>query len=423
MTENIFQYIWKFQLYNAQSLATISGESLKIQFAGNWNNDQGPDFKDARIIIDGTLLAGSIELHIKTSDWNKHGHDTDKNYNNVILHVVFVHDDAILQQSLPTLILEDRIPQHLIAKLDGLTQNATSVLCGSQINSLSSLVIQQWLSAVYVERLSQKSTAIEMLLQQYQHDWDRVSWILLARSFGGPVNADAFQQMASQIPLELLSRHRHQIHQLEALLMGQAGLLQKTFLEHYPKMLQREYEYLKMKYGLPETMIPAVFLRMRPENFPTVRLAQLANLLQRQDRYFSKIKSAINLQELQELFEAVANDYWNDHFNFDHPTGFKIKKLGNSMMHHLIINLVGPLLFAYGLWSRDRSYCQKAMELMESVPAESNKYTRNFKRFGLEPNNALESQAMKTLHLNYCEQHKCLECAIGHAILKKDSLG
>jgi hypothetical protein len=418
MTEKLLQYIWQFQYFNRTSLETSTAETLQIIHPGQANTNQGPDFLNARIRIGDTFLAGSIELHIKTSDWDKHRHQFDKNYSNVILHVVYQHD--INSSGLPVLELAPRVSNILLGRYERLMHGSDLIPCGKGISQVKEITLAAWKERLLAERLTRKAAAIVDLLHHSNHHWEEVCWWLIARHFGSQVNQDAFESIARSIPLSLLAKHKHQIHQLEALLFGQAGLLDQDFTEAYPKLLQREYQFLQHKYQLQKAVIPVQFLRMRPGNFPTIRLAQLAMLIHTISHLFSKILEATSLDELKALFKLCANDYWHYHYRFDEPSEYKIKNLGTDMIDHIIINAVCPLLFAYGLFHSQESFKIKSLSWLEETLAESNRITKKFKQLSLEISSAFDSQAFIELNNSYCTPKRCLQCSIGVSLLKQE---
>src|SRR4030095_2038076 len=308
MTERLLQFIWQFQYFNKGELATLQGESLQIIFPGQYNTNQGPDFLEAKIKIGHTTWAGNIELHFKTSDWEKHNHHRDNNYNNVILHVVWEHD-ALDQNSIPVLELKDRISKIFLERYDGLMKAISFIPCEKSIHLVRDITWYSWKERLLAERLIKKSKMVEEYLQQSNYHWEEVFWWLLARNFGITVNAEAFEEMARSIPLAILAKHKNQIHQLESLLLGQLNLLNQDFGEDYPKMLKKEYEFYKKKYALKPVVSAVFFLRMRPGNFPTIRLAQLAMLIFHSAPLFSKIKGAASAKEIERWFNITANDY------------------------------------------------------------------------------------------------------------------
>ena len=416
MTERLLQFIWQFQYFNKGELKTTSGEDLQIIFPGTYNTNQGPDFNDAKIKIGNTTWAGNIELHLLSSDWNKHKHQLDKNYNNVVLHVVW--EDDFPDYNIPVLNLKTRIAKILLQRYEELMNTKGFIPCEKNISTVKPIVLQSWKERLLAERLTRKSLPVKTFREQNNHHWEETFWWLLARNFGIKINADAFEAMARSIPLNILAKHKNQIHQLEALLMGQANLLNENFSEDYPIMLQREYDFYKKKYKLKEHTYSAFFLRMRPGNFPTIRLAQLSMLIHQSEHLFSKIKETESVKDVKKWLDVTANDYWHYHYRFDEPSSFRKKNLGAAMVDNILINTVCTVLFAYGHFNNEQKYKDKAVQWLEEISAESNSIIKGFQEVGLPNKNAHDSQALIELKNEYCNKRRCLDCAIGNALLK-----
>lgn len=417
MTEHLLQFIWQFQYFDKGALCTKNGETLLLNFQGTYNTNQGPDFLNAKIKIGNTTWAGNIELHIKSSDWKKHKHHKDNNYENVMLHVVW-EDDA-KDNSLPVLELKGRVSKILLHRFEEMMQQATFIPCERLIDTVKSITWTNWKDRLLAERLLRKSKIAIEFAQENNYHWEETFWWLLARNFGLKVNSDVFESMARSVSISILAKHKSQIHQLEALLFGQAGLLDGKFVDDYPILLQKEYLFLKQKYGLQAIHQRLFFLRMRPGNFPTIRLAQLAALIHNASHLFSKIKEAAEVKDVKAMFAIVANDYWNYHYKFDISSKYKIKELGPTMVDNIIINTICPLLFAYGSYHNDERLKNKAMKWLEGCKAESNRITKGFNSLGIKNKTAYDSQALIELKNEYCILKRCLDCAIGNAILKQ----
>lgn len=417
MTERLLQFIWQFQYYNKGELCSSEGEAIQVIFPGQLNSNQGPDFSDAKIKIGKTTWAGTVELHIKTSDWKKHNHQTDKNYNNVILHVVWENDE--LKNTIPVLELKNRVSKILLQRYEDLMNSSSFIPCENSIHTAPDITWKSWKDRLLAERLLRKAAIIETYLHQNNSHWEETFWWLLARNFGIKVNADAFEAVARSLPVNILAKNKNQVQQLEALLLGQAGLLKENFSESYPVLLQKEYSYLKNKYNLKPISAPVFFLRMRPGNFPTIRLAQLAMLIHGSAHLFSRIKEASTIIEVKKWFEVTANDYWHYHYKFDEQTSYREKKLGATMVDNIIINTVIPVLFAYGHYQNEQRYKEKALHWMEKIATEKNNITNGFRHLAVEITNAFDSQGLIELKNEYCNKKRCLECAIGNAILKE----
>ncbi|MBL7724109.1 MAG: DUF2851 family protein [Chitinophagaceae bacterium] len=416
MTERLLQYIWQFQYFNTTELTTTAGELIQIIFPGQYNTNQGPDFADAKICIGKTTWAGTVELHIKTSDWSKHNHQKDKNYNNVILHVVW--EDDRTGNAVPVLELKGRVSKILLQRYEELVNADSFIPCEKSIHSVREIVWKSWKERLLAERLLRKAATVDNYLQQNNYHWEETFWWLLARNFGMKVNAETFEAIARSVPVNILAKHKNQVHQLEALLLGQAGLLEEKFTEEYPLMLQKEYRFLQSKYRLKPVSLPLHFLRMRPGNFPTIRLAQLTMLVHQSVHLFSKVKEVGSVKDTRQWFDVNANDYWHYHYRFDEASAFKKKKLGETMIDNIIINTIAPVLFAYGSYHKEQQYKDKALQLLESTAAEANNITKGFQRIGVDNKNAFDSQALIELKNEYCSKRRCLDCGVGNAILK-----
>lgn len=421
MTEQLLQFIWQFQYFNRHDLSVADGAALQIIHPGKYNTNQGPDFLEATVKIDNTLLAGSIELHINASDWYRHGHDTDSNYRNVVLHVVWQLDAGRQPAAVPVLELQQRVSVLLLRQYDGWMQQAAFVPCAAAVSKVKELVWLSWKERLMTERLQRKSGYVLQVLQQNTFHWEETCWQLLAKNFGGQVNAEAFESIARSLPLAILARHKHQVTVLEALLLGQAGLLEEAFSGDYERLLQREYRFHQHKYKLTRPAVAVHFLRMRPAAFPGIRLAQLAMLVHRSTHLFAAIKEAVSIQQLSLLLNVYANDYWHYHYRLDAPAGYKIKKLGSSMVNNIIINTVTPLLFAYGQYHKEQVLKDKAIQWLTEAAPEKNTVTDGWQQLGVVNKNALHSQALIELKSQYCDMKKCLDCAVGNALLKRNA--
>jgi hypothetical protein len=417
MTEKLLQFIWQFQYFNRTNLQTTDGETTTIIFPGKLNTNQGPDFLDAKIKIGSTLLAGSVELHLKTSDWNRHRHSQDANYNNVILHVVLQHDN-VFQNAMPVLDLGGRIPSLLLDRYTLLMNEAAFIPCATTLAQTRALTWFSWKERLVAERLTRKAKAVFQQLERTGNHWEETFWRLLARNFGIKVNAEAFEELAQTVPINILAKLRSSIHQLEALLLGQANLLNDEPKDEYTALLQREYRFLKTKWALTPIKSPIHFLRMRPGNFPTVRLAQLAMLVHTSSHLFSKVLEEGDLGNVKKGFQVTANDYWHYHYRPGQPSAYKPKNLGSSMADNIIINTLVPTLFAYGLHYSQEPHKEKAIRWLQELAAESNAVTDNFVQLSVSNRSAYDSQALLELKHAYCDERRCLQCAVGNTLLK-----
>lgn len=420
--EQLLHYIWKYRLYRPSGLTTTQGDTLEIIDPGLENTDAGPDFFNAKIRINGTVWAGSVEIHQKASDWLAHGHSTDKAYENVILHVVETDDGTVFRQNgeaIPQLVLP--IPEQVIDNMEWLLTRDSPVACLERLPAIDPVFRLQWMDALLAERLERKTDDILRWLDLYQKDWNEVFYILLCRNFGFGVNSDAFERLARSLPLKCILKQRPSASQVEALFLGQAGLLNDSNgnRHHYYRLLQQEYSFLRKKYGL-EPLEPHIFrnLRLRPDATPHIKLVELAAIWIRHDTLFSSVLSARTPRELKDFFRVPASAFWDTHYNFLRPSPHKKKQLGENALNMLLINTVVPLMFAYGLYHRMDEHKARALRLLASIPPEQNSIISLFSQVGMKPRNAGDTQALIQLKRNYCEQKKCLYCRLGFQLLK-----
>ena len=420
--EDFLHYIWKFRQFKHQQLATTAGDSLKILAVGVHNRNAGPDFENAKIQIGETLWAGSVEIHIRSSDWQKHKHEVDPSYDNVILHVVYHHDQDQYRNDgsvLPVLELRPLIPEGLSERYQELMGNLNWIACQETIGDIDRFHLTSWLSRVLVERLEEKSKGVYQVLEEYKGSWEDSFYLFLARNFGFKVNSQPFEMLARALPLQLLARHKHNPLQVEALIFGQAGFLYDTFTEDYPLQLQREYLFLQKKYQLrPIDRYLWKFLRLRPLNFPTLRLAQFSALIMKSDHLFSRILDASTPAELRAMFtELPVNGYWKQHYRFGVTSNPFSHLMGEESVNNVLINTVALFLFCYGRNMNRSSFVNRAIGLLEWLPAENNQVIERFKAAGVKLAGADCSQALLQLKKSYCEEKRCLECGIGVKIL------
>jgi hypothetical protein len=421
--EDFLHYIWKFRLFNQTELCTISGESIRIIQPGFQNTDAGPDFQEARIVIAETIWAGNVEVHIKSSDWNKHCHDKDEAYNNVILHVVYEHDATVFRQNgsyVPSLALKNRIAPGVLERYEGLQASGLNVIpCAHLIAHTPLVTWKNWLTRVLIQRLEKKSKQVLHVLEANKGNWEETFYQLLAANFGFKTNAFPFELLAKSLPRLILAKHRGNSLQINALIFGQSGFLDEHLQESYPIQLFKEYQYLRRKYNLdPIDKYLWKFLRLRPLNFPTIRLAQFAALISNYNQLFSRILEITDINELKDLFRDIRiPQYWHDHYLFNKAAGPVSKYLGKLSVDNILINTVAVCLFSYGKHQQQEVYIERALALLENIPAESNLIVRNFLEFGVEIENSYDSQAVIELKKAFCDYKKCLNCAVGNNIL------
>ncbi|MEO6760368.1 MAG: DUF2851 family protein [Saprospiraceae bacterium] len=422
MPETFLHFLWRWRRFDAQNLLTTEGQSLEILQPGEHNTHAGPDFFNARLRIGDTLWAGNVEMHLRASEWQAHRHQEDCAYDNVVLHVVLEEDQPVLRRDgsrLPCLELQGRIPPSLLNIYQRLEHERAWIPCQGFFQNTPDIIRLNWLDRVLVERLEEKTAVIAALLSGTENHWEEAFYRLLARNFGLKVNAEPFEALARSLPLSVLARHKNNLLQVEALLFGQAGLLDSPFEDAYPQSLAREYRHLANKYSLsplPESIWK--FLRLRPANFPTVRLAQFAALVHRSAHLFNQVLVTDSLRNLENLFTVQPSDYWLCHFQFDKLSRPRSKTPGRDFVQLLIINTIVPVLFHYGRSSGDADLQNRALRLLEALPAESNAILEGWTGLGMRAGQAYHSQALLHLKTRYCDPKRCLECGIGNYLLK-----
>ncbi|QTE38400.1 DUF2851 family protein [Mucilaginibacter gossypii] len=423
-TEDFLHYIWKFRLFERENLQTVDGEELEIFSAGLHNSDSGPDFHNARIRIGETVWAGNVEVHLSASDWQKHGHTNDGAYDNVILHVVYRNDAQLFLpngRKVPTLELQSRISEALYNKYHKLVfGNQSFIPCENGIATVDGLTMQNWLTRVLVERMEKRSANVVAALALNKGDWEETFYQFLAANFGFKVNALPFELMAKSLPQLILAKNKNSPMQIEALIFGQAGFLEGEFKDDYPLKLQKEYEYLRKKYNLkPIESHLWKFMRLRPQNFPTIRLAQFSALIVQSNHLLSKILEIKEVKALRSLFtEIKVNDYWEDHYRFDVQSKPSSKNMGDGSVDILLLNTMALFLFSYGKQHQQQYYISRSLKLLENLPAEKNNIIADFVNLGVKIETSFESQALLELKNNYCNYKKCLQCGVGNKILK-----
>lgn len=423
LSEELLYYIWRYKYFDLAQLCTVLGEPIQIIDSGTHNTNAGPDFFQAKVKIGPTLWVGNVEIHVKSTDWLSHAHHTDPAYNNVILHVVWEDDGPVYHASgvlLPCLELKNKVDPALIRKYQSLMHNDQWVPCQDALPQVNDIIKESWLQRLMAERLESKTHIISDTLNHMNNDWESICYQKLARALGNQVNSDAMEMLARITPLSILGKHQDQLFQIEALLFGQSGLLDKGYdqVDDYMAALKEEYDFLQVKYQLkPMQYSQWKFLRLRPANFPTIRIAQLARMVYQTNHLFSKFMAAADIKEIIHAVDIKISQYWKDHFTFGVLSTPKDKKLGTQSIYHIIINTVCPLLFAYGLYHDHEEYKEKAIRHLSALPAEKNHITAGWNQVGWQATQALQSQALIQLKNNYCTAKRCLQCSIGHQIL------
>jgi hypothetical protein len=419
MKESILQYIWQYKLFMPAGLHTVDGKAVEVIDAGKYNSDAGPDFFNAKIKIDKTLWAGNVEIHTLASDWLKHSHQNDRSYDSVILHVVKHADveicgndgNKIPQMELP-------VPEKIEKNYEKLLADRRKIACGDKAGSVPHILVQTWKTALLSERMAQKTGQIEDILSKNIQHLEEAFYIILARSFGFGLNSQPFEMLARSLPLNILAKHKNNLLQIEALLFGQAGFLAETARDDYHKSLQNEYLFLQKKYGLkPIQSSLWKMLRLRPVNFPHIRIAQFAALVYCSAKLFSKILEQPEINYIYRLFDIEPSAYWHRHFIFGENSPYSSKRIGKNSINTIIINTVVPFLFACGKDKGEQKLKDKALSLLENLPSEQNVVIKLWQNAGIESQNAFDSQALLHLQKNYCDTRNCIRCRIGHKIL------
>lgn len=424
--EELMQYVWLHRLWTPGDIATHTGIPVSVIDVGQLNRDAGPDFFNAKVRIGAETWCGNIELHVRASDWHRHGHHTDPAYDSVVLHVV-EHDDCPIYTTdgrlIPQVTL--RCARDFAQRYAEFVNNpANTLACASEITSLSPVTVRDWLDSLAFERLYAKVDAINARLQHSTGDWEQAAFITVARALGAGINGDAFERVAASLPLRLLHKHCDSMLALESLIFGQAGLLDASSADaaadDYRARLCREYEFLSLKFGLarPQGVVWRMS-KMRPASFPHRRLATLAHMAYGGFNLMARVASVRSEADARALFDVDLTGYWVNHSNFLASTPLRPKALGRSAQDMLIINLVAPLLIAYGDALGDETAAERAVDILEHLPGEVNRYTADFVRAGVPCPNAFISQAMVQAHSNYCDVRKCLQCRLGHRLLAR----
>jgi len=429
MQESFISYLWQFQYFDKSQLATVAGESLQIIGVGQPNTNAGADFMQACVIINEVKWVGNVEIHLKTSDWLAHQHHENRSYDSVILHVVWEDDmqaaGAIRRNDLteiPVLVLKNKTDRLLVEKYYLLMANQQSeILCHSQLPHVKEITKISMLDKALMQRLQRKAEEILKLLKENIGDWETTTYQWTSQSFGFKVNNEAFLRLSKALPLLVLMKYAENLSQIEALLFGQAGLLQTDRNDNYFDTLAKEYNYLSHKHSLQNFQLAAhhwKFLRLRPANFPTIRIAQFAQLFHQKKSLFDTFIQTEKFEDLYQFFDITQSNYWQQHYLFGKTTDSKISGLGELSIQNLLINTVVPLLIAYANYKDNQVFTDRAIHFLEQLPAEKNKILTTWKQVGQAAKTAADSQALIELFNNFCLPKKCLQCSIGVSLLK-----
>lgn len=429
--EQLLHYVWRHKMFPLQEMHTTDGKLVEVIDPGLHNRNAGPDFFNAKVKIDGTLWVGNVEIHDRSHDWYVHGHDHDSAYNNVVLHVAGVVDDNVITSDgkfLPQLQLD--VPKEINDHYKELLETDQYPPCYKIIHDLTKLTIHSWMSALQTERLEQKTEAIKARVDRNNGSWENGYFTTLARNYGFGINGDAFEMWANTLPLKAVDHHRDDVFQIEAIFMGQAGLLELNTIpsqyqrdalnEGYFAKLRNEYQYLAHKFSMkPMDATMWRFLRLRPQNFPHIRISQLANLYYSRRAGLSSLVECTTIEQLKAVLATSVTPYWETHYTFGSTSCRNDKNLSPASLNLLMINTAIPMLFAYGKHKSDEAICDRAFDLLEQLKAENNHITRLWQQCGLTAQNAGDSQALIQLKKEYCDKKDCLRCRIGFEYLKR----
>ena len=421
MKEDFLHYIWKFKKFDFSDLKTFNGEKINILNSGQYLQLAGPDFFNAQLEINNQKWAGNVEIHIKSSDWYLHNHEKDDNYDSVILHVVWEHDTEIFRKNnteIPVLELKNYVSKETLQNYQSLMLPKSWIFCEKQIHTIDDFVLKNWQERLFFERLERKSNPIFEIANQTNNDWEAVLFQLLAKNFGLNTNGEIFLKISKSIPFNIIRKESFEVENLEALIFGNSGLLDFEQEDNYYKDLKFRFFYLLHKYQLEKNISdPVQFFKHRPDNFPTIRLSQLANLYHKHQNLFSKIIAAKTLKEIYEVFEISVSEYWQTHYQFDKISPKKSKSLSRSFIDLLIVNTILPIRFAYAK-SQGKEISEDLIDLLQQVSSEKNAIIDKFESFGVKSKNAFDSQSLLQLKNEYCNKSKCVTCAIGMDLMK-----
>lgn len=421
MKEDFLHYVWQFKKFNVQGLNTVQGDPLQIIHAGQYLQLAGPDFFNAQLVIGTQKWAGNVEIHVKSSDWYLHNHERDSNYDSVVLHVVWEHDADVLRKDgaeLPVLELKKYVDPKLLENYNVLAAAKTWIYCEKQLETVNGFVLDNWKERLFFERLERKALPVLEFAAQTNNDWEAVLFCFMAKNFGLNTNGQAFFDAAQSVPFSIVRKESFEPENIEALLMGRAGLLDAEFEDMYAKDLKARYNYIVTKYRLEgANSINVEFFKHRPDNFPTIRLAQLAQLYHTRQNLFSLLINANTLKDIYAIFIVQASEYWATHYRFDKESPKKVKKLSASFIDLLVINTIVPFKFAYAR-STGKDTTEELIALMQELAPEKNAIIDKFRYFKIVPRSAYDSQSLLQLKNEYCNHKRCMQCSIGLQLLK-----
>ncbi len=423
MRENILHFIWQHQYYNVANTILNTGSAVQIMQQGLHNSNAGPDFSQAKIKIEEVEWNGDVEIHVNSSDWYRHKHQHDKAYNRVILHVVWQMDKEVLREDktpMPTLVLKKLVDKGLLDKVDTLINSIETISCSTQLNTVSDIVIVDNIQRLLVKRLERKAEIVLQELRYAKGDWAEVAYKLFMRQMGMKINGDAFYDLAELIPYRLIRKYHQSLKSIEALLFGGSGFLLANSKDEYALELKKEYAFLAHKHNLNKQLAPQQwkFMRLRPSNFPTLRLAQAASLLAKKTHIFEMFTEFNDAKTLESTLNFITSNYWSTHYRFEKEANGKVPLFGKTSMDLLFLNVVSPLLAAYAIYVDNQNYIDKALRLIEHIKPEKNKITKEWNKVGITAKNGGESQGLIELYNESCNKKACLTCGIGFSILK-----
>jgi len=421
MKEDFLHYVWQFKKFDFTNIKTVQGETLTIINSGQYLQKAGPDFFNAQINIGNQKWAGNVEIHLKSSDWYVHHHEIDSNYENVILHVVWEHDTEVFRKDnseIPVLELKNYILRNIVENYNALVSAKSWIYCENEIKNIDVFILKNWQEKLFFERLQRKVEPIQNLLSETENDWEAVLFCLLAKNFGLNTNGEILMKVAKSIPFSIIRKESAAFENLEALFFGRSGLLEKENEDTYFKDLKFHWTYIQEKYQLKKIILePIQFFKHRPDNFPTIRLAQLSQLYFSRRNLFSQLLEAKSLANFYEIFNVQVSEYWKTHYQFDKESPKKRKSLTPSFIDLLLINTIIPLKFMFAN-SQNIDISEDLIDLLHEIQAEKNSIIEKFESFGIESKSAFETQSLLQLKNEYCNQKRCMSCAIGLELLK-----
>ncbi|MEQ9424536.1 MAG: DUF2851 family protein [Cyclobacteriaceae bacterium] len=423
MEEQFLHFIWQYQYFDGGQLLTIDKQNVTVFKPGTRNSDAGPDFEEAKIKIGDIEWSGHVEIHVKSSDWDAHKHSEDRKYDSTILHVVWENDRQIMRSDgtkIPTIALKGLIEPALYDRFKNLVRSPWTIPCQPELNKVNNLTRLSQLDKSLAERLIEKSQAVSKVVEETKGNWEEATYKLMARNFGFKVNGDQFEQLANVTPINIAQKCADNLESLEALFFGQSGLIPQKTKESYSQKLADEYNFISHKHGLIAIKSPHQwkFMRMRPANFPTVRIAQFAGLIHQVRHLFSWILETENVAALHKVLKVRQSAYWQQHYRFGVKAARAVPALGQQSIQNVIINTVVPVLAAYSKAIGDDRYIIRAEKLLQELPAEKNRITKVFSGTNWNASNAFDSQALIQLHNNYCTKKRCLSCNIGVSLMR-----